>query len=124
METDSIRSSGENTVVDIWIDGKMRSVSVSGEAIAALLRLAPDKAAALGDEDRREFVRTHLDVVVTMARERLLGMDPGAHAVAIEAGPGRGQAGAQANDRRGGDRRKGDRRKANLGPPASGDRRR
>ena len=124
METDSIRTSGENTVVDIWIDGKMRSVSVSGEAIAALLRLAPDRAAALGDEDRREFVRTHLDVVVNMARDRLRDMDPGAIAVVIDAGPGRGQAGVQAGDRRSGDRRKGDRRKANLGPPASGERRR
>jgi hypothetical protein len=124
METDSIRTSGENTVVDIWIDGKMRSVSVSGEAIAALLRLTPERAAALGDEDRVEFVRTHLDLVVNMARDRLRDMDSGAHAIAIDAGAGRGQAGVQAGERRNGDRRKGDRRKANLGPPASGERRR
>jgi hypothetical protein len=124
METDSIRTSGENTVVDIWIDGKIRSVSVSGDAIAAFLRLTPDKAAALGDEDRREFVRTHLDLVVNTARDRLRDTDPGANAVVIDAGPGRGQAGAQAGDRQSADRRKGDRRKANLGPPASGERRR
>ena len=124
METDSIRTSGENTVVDIWIDGKMRSVSVSGDAIAAFLRLAPDKAAGLADEDRREFVRMHLDLVVNKARERLRDMDPGASAIAIDAGPGRGQAGAEAGGRRATDRRKGDRRKKDLGPPASGDRRR
>jgi hypothetical protein len=124
METDSIRTSGENTVVDIWIDGKMRSVSVSGDAIAAFLRLAPDKATALADEDRREFVRMHLDLVVNKARERLNGMDPGASAIMIDAGSGRGQAAAQAGDRRATDRRKSDRRKANLGPPASGERRR
>jgi hypothetical protein len=123
METDSIRTSGENTLVDIWIDGKMRSVSVSGEAIAAFLRLAPDRA-ALGDEDRREFVRTHLDLVVNMARDRLRDMDPGANAVAIEANPGRGQPGVQTGDHQRGDRRKGERRKLNLGPPASGERRR
>ena len=123
METDSIRTSGENTVVDIWIDGKMRSVSVSGNAIAAFLRLTPGKAAALGDDDRREFVRTHLDLVVNAARDRLRDMNPGASAVAIDANPGWGNSGVQAGERRGGDRRKGDRRKANLGPPASGERR-
>lgn len=123
METDSIRTSGDNTLVDIWIDGKMRSISVSGEAIAAFLRLTPDRA-ALADEDRREFVRTHLDLVVNMARDRLRDMDPGASAVVIDANSGRGQPRAQADDRPSGDRRKGDRRKANLGPPASGERRR
>ncbi len=124
METDSIRTKGENTLVDIWIDGKMRSVSVSGDAIAAFLRLVPDKAAALSDEDRREFVRVHLDLVVDKARDRLRGMDPHASAIVIDAGPGMGQASAEAGGRRSGDRRKGDRRKANLGPPASGERRR
>lgn len=124
METDSIRTSGENTVVDIWIDGKMRSVSVSGDAIGAFLRLAPEKAAALADEDRREFVRMNLDLVVNKARDRLRDMDPGASAIAIDAGPGRGQAGAQAGDRRDGDRRKADRRKKDVGPPPSGERRR
>ena len=124
METDSIRTSGENTLVDIWIDGKMRSISVSGEAIAAFLRLTPDRATALGDEDRREFVRTHLDLVVNMARDQLRNMDPGADAVAIDAGPGSKQPDVQARDRPSGDRRKGDRRKVNLGPPASGERRR
>jgi len=123
METDSIRSSGDNTLVDIWIDGKMRSIAVSGEAIAAFLRLAPDQA-ALADEDRREFVRTHLDLVVNMARDRLRDMDPGASAIAIDANSGRAQPRAQGGDRGPGDRRKGDRRKANLGPPTSGERRR
>jgi hypothetical protein len=124
METDSIRTSGEYTHVDLWVDGKMRSISVSRDAIADFLRLTPDKAAALTDEDRREFVRMHLDLVVEKAKDWLRDTDPGASAVAIDADPGRGQPGAQAGDRRSGDRRKGDRRKANLGPPASGDRRR
>lgn len=124
METDSIRTSGENTLVDLWIDGKMRSITISGEAIAAFLRLTPEKAAALTDDDRREWVRVHLDLVVEKARDRLRETDPGASAVAIDAGPGRGQAGVQTGDRRSGDRRKGDRRKGNLGPPASGERRR
>jgi hypothetical protein len=123
METDSIRTSGDNTLVEIWIDGKMRSVSISGAAIAAFLRLAPAQAAALADEDRREFVRMHLDLVVKTARDRLRDMDPSASAVVIDASPGWGPRGAQDGDRRGGDRRKGDRRQVNRGPPASGERR-
>jgi hypothetical protein len=124
METDSIRSSGEDTLVDIWIDGKMRSVSIGRDAIAAFLHLGPDRASALTDEDRREFVRTHLDQVLKTARARLRELEPGASVVTIEANPGGGRPGAPAGDRRNGDRRKGDRRKANLGPPPSGERRR
>ena len=35
MENDSIRPSGTNTLVDIWIDGKLRGVCVSQQAIGA-----------------------------------------------------------------------------------------
>ena len=48
METHSICTNGENTLVDIWIDGKMKSISVSREAIAAFLRLAPDRGSCVG----------------------------------------------------------------------------
>ena len=37
MENDSIRSVGSDTLVDIWIDGKMRSLSVSLEAIGGMV---------------------------------------------------------------------------------------
>lgn len=123
METDLIRTSGEDTLVDIWIDGKMRSVSISRGAIASFMHLAPGAAAALADEDRREFVRTHLELVVKTARARLRELEPGADVVAIEANPGGGRPSVREGDRRHGDRRKGDRRKVDLGPPPSGERR-
>ena len=47
MENDSIRSVGSDTLVDIWIDGKMRSLSVSLEAIGAFLGF--DKAAGMSE---------------------------------------------------------------------------
>ena len=126
MENDSVRTSGDATFVDMWIDGKLRAISLSRDAIEVFLRLSPDRAAAMSDEDRREFVRTHLASVVAAAKNGLRD-DPGADAVMIGAGQLGGQAGAQApgrmGDRRAGDRRKGDRRKVNLGPPPSGDRR-
>ena len=69
MENDSIRSVGSDTLVDIWIDGKMRSLSVSLEAIGAFLGF--DKASSMSERDRCEFVRTHLPVVVAAAKQRL-----------------------------------------------------
>jgi hypothetical protein len=128
MENDSVRTSGANTLVDMWIDGKLRSISISREAIDGFLRLPPDRAAATSDDDRREFVRTHLTLVMAVAAERLRNTEPGADTVRIDAGQlggqTAGQGGGPINDRRQGDRRKGDRRKANLGPPSSGERRR
>ena len=125
MENDSVRTTGDNTLVDMWIDGKLRAIAVTRRAIEAFLRLPPDRAAALSDDDRSEFVRTHLALVVRAAAERLRNTDPGASTIAIDAGQLGGQEHNQSGERRdGGDRRKGDRRKVNLGPPPSGERRR
>jgi hypothetical protein len=110
MESDSVRTSGDTTVVDLWIDGKIRCISVSREAIEAFLQLAPDRAMAMTDEDRREFVRTHLGLVMTAAANKLRGTDPTADAVQIGAGQLRTQEGGRTGERRQGDRRKGDRR--------------
>jgi len=128
MENDSVRTGGDATLVDMWIEGKLRAISLSRGAIETYLRLPADRAAALSEDDRREFVRTNLGLVVAAAKERLLGSDPDADSVEIEPG----QLGARSpappapreGERRTGDRRKGDRRKVNLGPPPSGERRR
>lgn len=103
MENDSIRSSGSNTLVDIWIDGKMRAICVSREAIDAFIGF--DKSTGLSDDERCEFVRTKLPLVVTAAKARLRD-DPAADGVTIDAGD------LPRPDGRSGDRRKGDRRKA------------
>jgi hypothetical protein len=136
VENDSVRTSGNYTLLDMWIDGKIRAISLSREAIETFLQLPPGQAAAMSDDDRREFVRTHLSLVVRAATNRLHETDPDADAVMIDAGQRGAQAGAEAGgqvsgrggersgERRQGDRRKGDRRKVNLGPPPSGERRR
>jgi hypothetical protein len=127
MENDSVRTSGDATLVDMWIEGKLRAISLSRGAIETYLRLPSDRAMALTEDDRREFVRTNLGLVVAAAKERLRGSDPNADSVEIEAGQLGGRRVAQPapreGERRAGDRRQGDRRKANLGPPPSGDRR-
>jgi hypothetical protein len=53
MENDSIRSSGDITLVELWIGGKLREVRVTREAIESFLQLPPDKAAVMSDQDRR-----------------------------------------------------------------------
>jgi hypothetical protein len=125
MENDSIRASGGNTLVDVWIEGKLRGISVSRSAIEAFLLLPPDRAAAMSEEERCEFVRTHLALVLTAAKVQLRESNPTADSVSIEAGQLGGGGRSQAGDRRTAERRTTDRRKAkNPEPPRIGDRRR
>ena len=127
MENDSVRSSGASTLVDMWIDGKLRAISISREAIEGFLHLSPERAAAMSEEERREFVRTHLTKVITAATTKLRDTGADAESVAIEEGELGGRATRRPapldGERRSSDRRKGDRRKANLGPPPTGERR-
>jgi hypothetical protein len=128
MESDSLRSSGEFTVVDMWVEGKLRSISVSRAAIESFLRLPPG-ASAMSDEDRREFVRTHLAQIVAAAKTQLQSMDPDTDSIVIDAAeaPATTDAKPAADRRRGGDRRKDDRRKVTTPVPrerrSGGDRR-
>jgi hypothetical protein len=121
MENDSIRSSGENTLVTIWIEGKLRNISISRGAVEGFLKLPPHRAGTLSDDECREFVRTHLSVVTAAARNQLLNTDPDAETVVIEAGQAGRQDGERTGERRSGDRRKGERRKVNR--PVAIDRR-
>jgi hypothetical protein len=109
METDSIRSSGTNTLIDIWIDGKMRAICVSHEAIGAFLGF--EEASGMSDADRCEFVRTHLPLVVTAAKTLIHSTDSSAGTVILEGGHLPRPDGRSGN-RRKADRRKGERRKA------------
>src|SRR5690349_4934833 len=133
MDNDAVRTSADRTLVEMWIDGKSRTVSISRAAIGAHLRLTPDRVAAMTDDDCREFVRGNLKLLAAAATELVRANDPNASSVDIDVGQFTGNAppppppsppAPSASDRRQGDRRKGgDRRKANLGPPPSGERR-
>lgn len=115
MENDSIRASGTNTLVDIWIDGKVRAISVSQDAIGAFLGF--DQTGGMTERDRCEFVRGHLPLIVTAAKARLRDSDFNADAVAIDVGQLPRPDGA-SGDRRKAERRKEDRRK--VARPRSG----
>lgn len=124
MDNDAVRTSGDRTLVDMWIDGKFRTVSLTRAAIEAHLQLPTDRAAEMSDEDRREFLRANLRLVAATATDLVRENDPDAPAVVIDAGQLGGQAARATGDSLSGDRRKGgDRRKINLGPPRTGERR-
>ena len=106
MENDSIRASGNNTLVDVWVEGKLRAISVTREAIETFL--GSKLPEAMSEDDRCEFVRTHLPQVVAAVQVKLRG-NAGAGMIVVEGG----QLGAE-RDRRSGDRRKSDRRKTSA----------
>ena len=122
MENDTIRSSGGNTLVDVWIDGKMRAVCVSRGAIEMHLGLTADQAAAMSETDRSEFVRTNLSLIMKAAKKRLGETSAAAPAIFIDTG----QLPVRSTDRRKNERRKTERRKVARpqGIPPAGDRRR
>lgn len=108
MENDSIRASGSSTLVDVWVNGKLRAISVTSDAIEAFLGVS--RAKGMSEDERCEFVRGHLPQLVTAVKARLRDTDPDADSVVIDIG----QLGGRVIDRRKGDRRKGERRKTSL----------
>lgn len=127
MESDSIRASGKTTLVDIWVNGKMRAISLSKEAVETCL--GTSLPVQMSEDERCEFVRTHLSLVLAAVKSRLRDSDPNADSVVIDIGQLTGSRGG-ATDRRKAERRKGERRKVSLpveslphGERRSGDRR-
>ena len=121
MEKDSIRSSGTNTLVEIWIDGKLRDICVSQQAIGAYLGF--EQAEGMSEQDRCQFVRDHLPLVATAARDVLRGGDPTADSVIIDVDE-LPRPDGRLGDRRKTERRKADRRKSSRPIPPEQDRRR
>ena len=122
MESDSVRTMGDSTLVDLWIEGKFRAITISRDAIESYLGLSQDAASSMGETGRREFVRTHLSIVVNAATAWLRA-NPQAETIVIDTLNATGAVRAGEGERRSGDRRKGERRKANIGPPGGIERR-
>ncbi|HEV2595338.1 MAG TPA: hypothetical protein VGU01_09090 [Sphingomicrobium sp.] len=107
MENDSIRASGSNTLVDIWVDGKLRAICVTKAAIETFL--GSSATGEMSDESRCEFVRTHLPELASAVKAKLKTTNSAADSVTLEAG----QLGG-VGDRRKGERRRSDRRKVKV----------
>jgi hypothetical protein len=121
VENDSIRASGTEMLVDIWIDGKMRSVCVTQEAIGAYLDF--DRVSAMSDDERCEFIKNNLSLVLKAAKARLRETDPTSPSIQIDAGHLERPDG-KATDRRRGERRTNDRRNSSKPLAGKPDRRR
>jgi hypothetical protein len=85
MENDVVRTSGENTLVDLWLEGRFRSITVLRSAIEVYLRASQEEAALMTALDRREFVRTHLGLI-GRAATTLLQTNSEADGITIGAG--------------------------------------
>lgn len=121
MENDTIRSSGSNTLVDLWVDGKMRAIVVTRGAIDARLGLLSDQAAAMSDAGRCEFVRMNLAGILKAAKAKLHESAAGSERIVIDTGDLGLASGGRSGERRRTDRRKAQRTDA---IPPGGDRRR
>lgn len=66
MEGDTIRGSGGNTLIDLWIDGAMRQIVITREAVAAAA--GAERAAAMSEGERCDFIRTRMALVQAAAR--------------------------------------------------------
>jgi hypothetical protein len=124
MENDTIRTSGGKTFVDVWIEGKVRGICVSRGAVEAYLGLSSERG-AMSDEERCDFVRTHMALVMKAATQKLREMGMAAGDVVIEPGELGPSLTGRGGDRRKMQRRKGERRKADRPDkvPPTGDRR-
>lgn len=85
MENDSIRTNGEHTVVELWLQGRMRAVTIPRITIEGYLQRGRQHGGAMSEDDRTEFVRTNLKLVVDAALTRL---KVDGQAAAIVIGPG------------------------------------
>src|SRR5206468_242669 len=82
-----------------------------------------ERAARMSDDDRCDFVKNNLSLILSAAKARLRDQDPTANSVVIDAGH-LARPDGKATDRRQKDRRKTDRRKTAVPLAGQPDRRR
>ena len=85
MDRDFIHCRGGTTLVEVWIEGKLRDISVSRAAIETCAEWAGGTT-PISDLACREFVRTNLGRVVAAATIWLRETNPKADSVALDAG--------------------------------------
>ena len=124
MENDTIRTSGGKTFVDVWIEGKVRGICVSRGTVEAYLGLSSERG-TMSDDERCDFVRTHMALVMKAATQKLHDSGPATDDIVIEPGELGSSLSGRGGDRRKTQRRKGERRKSDRPDriPTTGDRR-
>lgn len=90
-----IRTSNDGVVFDVELRGKRRRVLVTREAIEDYLQLTPEAAALHTQDQRLDFVREYLPVIIQAAKLRLANTHLDADVMVIRTGD------IQAGDARG-----------------------
>jgi hypothetical protein len=85
MRYDQVRSSGDDTLLNIEINDAWRKITVTGDALREHLRLAPDAAAALTSDRRCDVVRQNMAFVFSAVR-RKLRCNPDAQRITLSGG--------------------------------------
>ena len=104
LEGDTIRASGTNTMVDLWLVDRVQPICITREAIAANVGFAT--AERMGEDERCRFVRDNLALVVTAAKSVLEVNGPDCARIELDGQSLVQGAGAGAGE----DRRKSNRR--------------
>lgn len=71
MNCDGIHASGDDTLVNVEIEGIWRRVTLTRGAIGQYLSLTPQAALAMSADQRCDFVRSNLAYVFAAARRRV-----------------------------------------------------
>jgi hypothetical protein len=75
MKFESIVASGEDTLVEIELNGVWRRVSLSREAIEDHLLYSPEISMAMTADQRCSFVRNNLPYVFAAVRRKIHGRE-------------------------------------------------
>jgi hypothetical protein len=70
-EWDDLRSSGDDTILNLEVDGKRRCITITRAAVEAYLKLSPAEATRMSTAARSEFVRTNFPNVFSAVRRKL-----------------------------------------------------
>jgi hypothetical protein len=71
VENDFVRAFGDDTIVDLWVEGSSRAVTVPRRTIEWFLKGPDFDATAMTRVDYRDFVRTHLRLISNAAAVQL-----------------------------------------------------
>jgi hypothetical protein len=72
MKSDEVRSSGDDTLLNIEINEAWRKVTISSDALEGIPGLSPEAAAMLKPERRCDLVGQNMAFVFAAVRRKLL----------------------------------------------------
>ena len=81
MTNEEVKPHGDATLVSIELDGMWRRITITRDAIEEHLHLSPKVAAAMTEEERCEFVRSHMPYVFATVRRKIRRSETARHII-------------------------------------------